>query len=161
MAPLQALRNRLQVGYNGDGGTPHGWVHEEELTDPVIDAFQADEERGDEENCPVLVSSDSEGGSNQQLPLTTASTSGMGLLTLFPFSKLTYAQQGYLLEKLGISMGVTEGDRIGLVQELRTMHAEELVQILQGVIERVQAKKPSKKQALAWLSRQGDLTPAK
>jgi ABC-type uncharacterized transport system ATPase subunit len=85
----------------------------------------------------------------------------MGLLTLFPFSKLTYAQQGYLLEKLGISMGVTEGDRIGLVQELRTMHAEELVQILQGVIERVQAKKPSKKQALAWLSRQGDLTPAK
>ena len=57
--------------------------------------------------------------------------------------------------------GVTEGDRIGLVQELRTMHAEELVQILQGVIERVQAKKPSKKQALAWLSRQGDLTPAK
>jgi hypothetical protein len=112
----------------------HGWVHKEELTDPVIDAFQADEERGDEENCPVLVSSDSEGGSNQQLPLTTASTSGMCPLTLFPFLKLTDAQQGYLFEKWGISMGVTERDRIGLVQELRTMHAEELVQILQGVI---------------------------
>jgi hypothetical protein len=27
----------------------HGWVHKEELTDPVIDAFQADEERGDED----------------------------------------------------------------------------------------------------------------
>jgi len=25
------------------------WVHEEKLTDSVIDAFQADEERGDED----------------------------------------------------------------------------------------------------------------
>lgn len=38
MAPLQALRNRLQ----GCGGTP--WIHEEKLTDPVMDAFHA--ERG-------------------------------------------------------------------------------------------------------------------
>jgi len=44
LAALQALRNRLRGCNNGYGGTP--WIHEEKLTDPVIDAFQADEERG-------------------------------------------------------------------------------------------------------------------
>jgi hypothetical protein len=36
---LAALRKRIRGGYNGDGGTEHGWVHKEAFSNKVTDQF--------------------------------------------------------------------------------------------------------------------------